>query len=251
MNEKHIKNNFLVVSDYNWLPNDLSQSWVSKYSDNYLIYDRYHRFDESVNVKRQKNVGQNIYDIFDFIVGNYDNLPETTIFCRAAFIFPKDNGTPRYDENGNKLSNGNCSMEHFLKVANNTTFTELHDYGPEVHGGGPGAWSKYGPDGSYLEINNSWYFGLAKGKYYTHGSGTYNKFMRDMYINPKIENFIRFSPGGNYIIPKTNILRYSKKFYERIKEILEWDVVVGEAHMLERALYTIFTCNWDVQDKYK
>mgnify|MGYP003340715389 FL=1 len=40
--EKYIKNNFLVVSDYNWLPENLEESWVDKLSDNYLIYDRYH-----------------------------------------------------------------------------------------------------------------------------------------------------------------------------------------------------------------
>jgi hypothetical protein len=30
-----------------------------------------------------------------------------------------------------------------------------------------------------------------------------------------------------------------------------WDVLVGEAHMFERALTTIFTCDFEVKDKYK
>ena len=59
-----IKENFLVVSDYNWLPEKIEDSWVHKWTNNYLIYDRAHRFKESDKVKHQINVGQNIFDIF-------------------------------------------------------------------------------------------------------------------------------------------------------------------------------------------
>lgn len=238
-----IDKNFLVVSDYNWLPQNIEESWVHEYSDNYLIYDRFHRWDESDRIKRQKNVGQNIYDIFDFIITHYDSLPDTTLFCRSCIMFPKGRQKP--------LSNGNCGKEKFEYLMNNDTFTELHDFGPEAHcscyKNNCQHWTRMEPDGGYLEINNSWYFSYHPGKYYNN----LNSFLHDMYVNPVIPNYIRFAPGGNYIIPKSNILRYSKKFYERIREILEWDVVVGEAHMIERCLYTIFTCDWEVKEKYK
>ena len=215
--ENLIKKNFLVVSDYNWLPDKIEDSWVYKYTDNYLIYDRFHRFKENDKVKWQKNVGQNIYDIFDFICTHYDNLPEVTIFCRACIFFPKNNKKP--------LSYGNCSEERFRSLMNNETFTELHDFGPEVHTGGsicsrilnffrtgkilPS--SKAGEDGSFLEINNSWYFRHYKGKYFNN----LNDFLREIYVNPIIPEYVRFSPGGNYIIPRENILKYSKNFYEK------------------------------------
>ena len=243
---KHIKNNFLVVSDYNWLPSDLSESWVDKYSDNYLIYDRYHRFKESDKVKHQKNVGQNIYDIFDFIVNNYDKLPNNTIFCRAAFLFPKDTGTPRYDDKGNKLSNGNCTLEHFLNVANNEELTELNDFATE-------SWrfngrdNRIGPNNSYLEFNNNWYFGLQPNKYYNN----IDTFFNDFYVSPKRMDYLRFSPGGCYIVPKKNILQYNIHFYEKIRDILGWNVLNAEAHMIERALYTIFNGDYIIKDEYK
>jgi hypothetical protein len=75
--------------------------------------------------------------------------------------------------------------------------------------------------------------------------------LRHVYVNPEIPEYIRFAPGGNYIIPRENILRYSKNFYEKIREYLGWECLVGEAHLLERALYTIFTCDYDVRDEYK
>ena len=42
----------LVVTDYNFLPLDIRESWIPRYTDNYLIYDRYHRFEESENIKQ-------------------------------------------------------------------------------------------------------------------------------------------------------------------------------------------------------
>ena len=243
---KIINKNFVVVSDYNWLPENLEDSWVDKWCENYLIYDRYHRFAESEKVKHQKNVGQNVYDIFHFILENYDNLPESTLFCRACLMNQKDTGTPRYDSNGKLISNGNCTEEFFLSVANNTTFTEIQDFTSEpwrING----HYNKIGPDNSYMELNNSWYFGSHPGKYYSN----INDFFNDMYVNPEIPQYWRFAPGVNYIIPKHHILKYSRKFYERILEILGWDIIVGEAHMIERALYTIFNNNFEVNPKYK
>jgi len=233
---KLIKSNFLVISDYNWLPDNLEESWVHKYSDNYLIYDRADRWEETDKVNKQINVGQNIYDLFDFIHTHYDNLPDVTIFGRGAMMFPKGRQPP--------MSNGTISEEKFLRLANNTTFTELHDFGADVHNGQS---SKLGPDDSFLEINNSWYFHHVKGKYFTN----LHTFLRDVYVSPVIEQYIRFAPGGSYIIPKENMLKYSKNFYAKMKEIVGWDILTGEAHMLERCLYTIFTCDWEVNEKYK
>lgn len=249
-----IKKNFLVVSDYNWLSQNLEESWVHKYTDNYLIYDRAHRLKETDKVKWQRNVGQNIYDMFDFIVTNYDNLPDVTIFCRACIFFPKNWKKPK--------SHGNISEENFIRLINNQTFTELHDnIGLEFHKGGSlkskiANFIRYGKilpsskmdiDGGFMEINNSWYFRHYKGKYFNN----LNDFLKDVYVNPIIPEYIRFSPGASYIIPKANILKYSKNFYEKMREYIGWDIIVGEAHMFERCLYTIFTCNYEVKDKYK
>jgi hypothetical protein len=241
----NIEKNFLVVSDYNWLDEDLENSWVCRSTDNYLIYDRAHRFRQTDKVIHQNNVGQNIYDIFDFIVTRYNNLPDCMIFCRAAFLFPKDTGTPRYDNKGNRLSNGNCTEEFFKENCNNTTFTELNDFFKEDWRFS-GYDNKKGPNGEYLELNNSWYFGLQPSKYYTN----INDFFNDMYIDPPIEQYLQFSPGGCYIIPKHLILRYTKQFYEKIRHILSWNVLNAEAHMIERAITTIFTKNYTPKPEY-
>jgi len=243
---KKINKNFVVVSDYNWLPDNLEDSWVDKWCENYLIYDKFHRFPENGKVKHQKNFGQNIYDMFDFIVEHYDNLPENTLFCRACIMWPKDTGNPRLDESGKRLSNGNCTEGFFLENCNNETFTELQDFTHDP-------WrinnshNRIGSENSYMELNTSWYFGSFPGKHYMN----VNDFLNEMYVNPDIPQWMRFAPGGNYIIPKSCIMKYSKNFYEEIRRILSYDVVVGEAHMIERCIWLIFNSDWEVREKYK
>ena len=252
--KKLIKTNALfVISDYNWLPDDIENSWVTEYTDNYLILDRYHRFKESDKIKWQQNVGQNVYDIFDFIYNNYENLPEITIFCRAAFLNPKDNGIVRYDENGRKISNGNCTKETFDKICNNTEFTEIHDFGPEAHERYNGqAWpaSKLDLDGfGFLEINNSWFLGPHPPRFFNSLEEVFSEiFESHPYQNHN--GYIRFAPGANYIIPKKNMMKYNKHFYEKMRGFIGWDVITGEAHAFERALYTIFTSDLKIKDKY-
>ena len=41
---------FLVITDYNFLPDKIEESWVYEYTDNYLIYDKAHRFEESEKI---------------------------------------------------------------------------------------------------------------------------------------------------------------------------------------------------------
>ena len=182
--------------------------------------------------------------MFDFIITNYDNLPECTLFCRACTMWPKDTGTPRLDKNGNRLSNGNISWDGFHEVMNNNTFTELHDYGPEVH---INRASKMAPDGGFLELNNNWYFECVQSKYYTNT----NTFLQDIYVNPPLSTYLRFSPGAAYIIPKNKILKYSKNFYEKIRDLVSWAPVVAEAHMIERCLYTFFMSDYEIKKQYK
>lgn len=224
-----------MVSDYYWLPKDLSSSWVAKATSNYIILDKASRLPQSEQVVHQKNVGQNIYDLYDFIVKNYDNLPDRMVFCRAAIFFPKGREKP--------LSSGNCSEEVFFELANKDEFTEIHDYGPEVHDGFA---SKCGADGSFWEINNSWYLNIHRGKYFKN----LNDFFKDLYVNEYRPPYVRFSPGASYVIPKEYVLRRPKYFYERIRHLLGWGIVIGEAHMLERATYTIFNSTEEVREKY-
>jgi len=223
---------FLVITDFNFLPNNLNESWVNEYTDNYLIYDRAHRFEENDKIKHQINVGANIYDIFDFIVNNYENLPEITIFCKGNVI-------PRH-----------CGFEKFKKIINNKQFTSIENYNREHSLYYPGAYSfvdEY--DGYYedpIEVDNTVKH-IHPSKYIFNYKDLINSIFEDAIFS----DYTRFAPGANYIIPKTDILRYNKHFYKTMRYYVSWDVKPGEAYLLERAMFTLFSNNFTIKEEYK
>lgn len=223
-----IKDNFLVVSNYN---NDIS--WVPEYSNNYIIYDRSDDSNYLKNIDLKKvikspNVGYNLYDYFTFIINNYEKLPNCTIFM-------KGNTFPRH-----------ITQKYFDRIANNNFFTAIEDY--RMHK----SYSKgeilicfFSSDGGFCEINNSWYLGSHTTKYFHN----YNDFLNFCFIEPVIPKYIRFAPGANYIVPKENILKLPKVFYENLKTFVSYCPLPGEAHIVERALYTLWTCDFEINPK--
>jgi hypothetical protein len=204
-------------------------SWIDSYTDNYLIYDKSNELIETDKIKHQKNVGRNIYDTFHYIVNNYENLPDICVFIKGN-IFNRmwlDSPAPH------------CKEEKFKKLINNNFFTPLESYDdlPEspvhIKGEDDGYCELATPEGCWPKV---------KQKYFK----TYNEFLDIMFINPDHPKWIRFAPGGNYIVPKDRILFYSKLFYEKLMNYVDIDYEISdESHIIERALYTIW------QNKYK
>jgi hypothetical protein len=223
---------FLVVTDFNFLPEDLSQSWVEEYTDNYLIYDRAHRFNPTDKIKHQINVGANIYDIFDFIVTNYENLPEIIIFCKGYVI-------PRH-----------CGFEKFKNIINNTEFTTIENYIRDHPRHSPNIYSFVDETDAYhekpIEVDAT-VARIHKCKYIFN----YREMLLSIFENPVFGEYIRFAPGGNHIIPKKDILRYNKHFYETMRHYVSWHVQPGEAYLLERAMFTLFSNNFTIKEQYR
>lgn len=236
--------NFLCISSYN---NNLD--WLREYPNPHLIYDKTWNggvIDDQIlppsnlrenypefNIINASSNGYNISDYMTFIIDYYDNLPEVT-----AFI--KGNTFPRH-----------LSKETFDRIINNKTFTPIED------------WTAHDPnqtslldgyamiscDGGFMEINNSWYLKHRKHpkKYFR----SYNDFLRFCFKDPVIPIYLRFPPGGNFVVPKEYILKYDKVFYQNLRTFVDHHRLSGESHMLERALFTIWICNFEVADSMK
>jgi Protein of unknown function (DUF3431) len=220
-----IKNNFLVISNYN---NDLS--WIPEYTDNYVIYNK--RSDvvaipSTIDPKKiiQGSIaGYNSHEYFTFIIDNYDNLPDCTIFAKG-WTFPR-----------------HIRKERFDRIMNNDYYTPIED------------WETYAAvfpvsfissDGGLCEINSSWYMKRWKTKYFTK----YNDFLRFVYKDPVIPLYVRFSPGGDCIIPKENILKLPKVVYENLRLFMSHCREPGETHMIERAMFTLMMSNFELNPK--
>ena len=206
---------FFCISHFN---GDIS--WVKNIKkENYIIYNKSGNNIDHItnNYISINNVGYNIYSYLKFIIDNYENLPNVTVFC-------KDNIFTRH-----------LSIELFLKLINRKTFTGLEDDSlianfPE---------NLKLSDNGFVEINNSWYKFNFPRKYF---SG-YNEFYSCIFNDCNVPDFLRFTPGGNFIVPKENILLRSKNFYKNLIKFINYSKLSSESHYLERSLNTIFNSN--------
>lgn len=219
-----IKKNFLVISSFN---NNLS--WVSKRTQNYIIYDRSienikQRGVDYSKVIKSPNVGYNLYDYFTYIIDNYESLPECIIFLKGN-IFPR-----------------HVSEQYFDRISNNQFFTPIID--TSKHNA---VWpiSCLLSDTSYIEVNNSWYLGWHPVKFFYD----MNEFLKFCFINPVIPRYMEFAPGANYVVPRENILKLPKQFYENLRFLISYTSLPGEAHIIERALQMLWTCNYEISDR--
>ncbi len=215
-----ITKNFLMVSNYN-----ADISWILDYTDDYIIYDRSDTdewtrpFDQS-KVIRVPNIGWDIYDKFTYIIDNYDKLPESMIMTKGNIF--------KY-----------ITQNEFNEICNNTSFTPIFTkhhktYMPVCF---------YGEDGIFNEINNSWYLNSHIAKYFSN----YNEFIKGLGI--EIPQYIKFAPGSNYIVTKKDILKHPKSFYEKLRQMIDYSAHPGEAQIIERFLYTLWTTDKSFQSE--
>ncbi len=161
--------------------------------------------------KKEKNVGSNIHDFMDFIVKNYENLPDFTLFTK-----------------GNMLER-HITPEEWDKIKDNKTFTPILTQNHKVYD--PICWYE---DGLYCETNDYWYLR-------EHPTKTINVCTRLRKILGMDERkYNKFAPGACYIVPKENILKHPKEFYQELRDSCDWYVTPGEAYLIERSLYHIW-----------
>lgn len=185
-----------VINSYNG-----TTDWISEYTKNVIFYD-----------KKEKNVGYNIYDYMDYIVNNYDNLPNLT-------LFGKDNMLERH-----------ITKKEFDKLVKRKSFTPLLTQNHKVYE--PICHYK---DGLYYEINDSWYFREKEHKHFS----SYNEFAKIMGL-PTPE-YLGFAPGACYIVPRKNIKQHPREFYKKLMSFVDYSDNCAEAHAIERALHTIWS----------
>jgi hypothetical protein len=156
--------------------------------------------------------------MLSYIYNNYDNLPDILGIIQA---YPFDH----------------AKEEVFYNLINNNEFTSLEYNGMVPNNG----WENRTPEGYFLEINNSWYVSA-------HGKPCKYASLDDMIIKyfPEYNHldWIRFSPGTEFLVPKENILYYSKDFWKELsEELTEYNMT--ESFMIERMMYYIFTNTYE------
>jgi len=255
--------NFLCISNYF---NDLE--WLKDYPNPHIIYDKtwiggvidndnsqilpasglsekYPEF----NVVNGNPNGYNINDYMTFIIDHYENLPDVTVFMKGNTI-----GRHVSKEYFDRIVNSQCfcPIEDWMYLEKNKDENALTEHiclecpdGKKILG----TYAMYSQEGGWMEMNSNWYLFHEKhpSKYFK----SFNEFLKFCFVNPPEPNYVRFPPGGNFVVPKQYILKYDKIFYENLRTFTNHTRVPGEGQLIERALYTIWMCNFEVADTMK
>lgn len=187
--------------------------------DDYLIYDRsdskeYLKDFDQTKIIYTENRGQVDYDKLTYLIDNYDTLPEAFLWGKTnlfKYITPKE----------------------YEMVKDNKVFTPLLTQNHKTYSDRLGAVNYYS-GGMYHERNDNWYLTQFGTKYLHNFAEFAHEFMIE---SPQ---YLPFAPGGNYILTKEVVHRYSPDFYVKMRGILPYTREPGEAQMCERAYYLLW-----------
>lgn len=207
-----------VLVNYNYTP-----SWLleDKYSFlDYLIYDRsddgidhLKDFDQSKIIKTE-NLGNVDYDKLNYLIDNYNKLPEVFLWGKTNLF--------KY-----------ITKEEYDKVKNNKTFTPLLTQNHKTYDDQNGTVCFYRGE-MYHERNDSWYLNQLTSKYFS----SFNDFAWGFQLPSPF--FLPFAPGGNYILTREKVHKYSVDFYIKMASFLPYCREPAEAAMCERSYYLLW-----------
>lgn len=202
-----------ILVNYNFSP-----EWLASYDFNVTLYDRSYDFDASkfpgCKIIKTKNVGNVDYDKIGYLVENYDNLPNVFLWGKSNLF--------KY-----------ITREEFDKVKDNKEFTPLLTSEHNTYRDKQGLVCYYDQFGMYHERNDSWYTTQMETRFFN-----YQAFAE--YLNIPSPEYLAFAPGGNYILTRERVHRYSRDFYIKMRDTLDYCQLPAEAHMCERTYYELW-----------
>lgn len=214
-----------IISNYNYDPSEVINSLNADYivcnqgDDSKIPED----LKKSIKYKSTKHTGHNLSDYLQYIIENYDNLPDEIGFIKGN-IFPrhmqKDVFESRIQESG------------FVPL-----YSDPNTYLPQYQGRIiKELVAQQVAPGIYLEIANDWYIGSRK-------KGLYYPTLNSMFVKitgRPLTKYITMTPGACMIVPKENILRWELKFYKNLYDAVTYDFFPVEAYHLERSMLYLF-----------
>lgn len=203
-----------VLINYNFTPD---KEWIG---NDYIIYNRsddgvdhLKDFDQTKIIKTE-NVGQVDYDKLSYLIDNYDNLPEIFLWGKTNLF--KYITKPEYEQ-----------------VKDNSIFTPLLTKEHKTYGDNNGIVNYYSAS-IYWERNDNWFFNMFPAKYVS----SFNEWAST--FNLTTPPYIPFAPGGNYILTKERVHKYSIDYYIKMRDTLPYCREPVEAQCAERSYYLMW-----------
>lgn len=186
--------------DYHISDRSEDKSWLKDFPQERITY--------------QENLGQVDYPKLMYLAEEYDNLPD-------VFLWGKTNLFKYITE------------EEWDAVKNNTMFTPLLTQHHKTYSDDLGPVCYYS-EGIYWERNNDWFVSQFPSKYFH----SFNDFAHEFGLPTPL--YIPFAPGGNYLLTREAVHKYSRDLYEKMASYLPYCREPAEAQMCERAYYLLW-----------
>lgn len=217
---------FWIISNFNQDPSAVIKRLTAPYlicnqGDPRFVPDSYK---DGNTFKQTKHTGHNISDYLQFIIENYNNLPENLGFAKGNLF-------PRHIDESTFISR---QMLHgFVSL-----YGDEGTYHPTYHRFFPSLFiSQQVAPGYYIERTNNWYVKHRKrGKHFP----MLHDFSLHFFRRPP-PRYIPFIPGACMIVPSGNIQRWPLDTYKRLYEAVTYDFFPVEAFHLERMMLYFFS----------
>lgn len=202
-NEKDISTLKIVVAQYNE-----DTSWLWKYERFTIIYNKSKPILHNPYVMNLPNVGREGHTYLNYIITNWDNLPDKIFFTQGNI---KDHNTFLLEKYLFSLEpfviNLNCNKTNCYKMWGHVMFN----------------------DDTVRKL-------VVKSQF------TYGEWW-DRFINKQKPSFndFKWSAGSIFSVSKNNIYKNSKEYYVNLINTLSYCNNPEEGHYLERSWYYIFS----------
>lgn len=205
-----------ILVNYNYDP-----IWLKEYDFDVTLYDR---SDDGIErdliqygrVIKTENIGDVDYDKLGYLIEHYDDLPD-------IFVWGKSNLLKYVDK------------RYFDKMLSKGEFAPLLKLDHKTYSDKYGVVCKYQGD-IYMERADSWYF---------NNPDLAHKYFRSWqewatHFRLPLQEFVPFAPGGNYILTKERVHRYSRDFYQEMRDTLDYAMHPSTAHAAERSYFLLW-----------
>lgn len=204
-----------ILVNYNYDP-----TWLK---DSDLEVTMYDRSDDKIErdlteygkVIKTPNLGDVDADKLGHLIEHYDNLPEVFLWAKTNIF--------KYVE-----------PEYLKKALATNTFAPLLKFDHHTYSDQYGVVNRYaGP--IYEERADDW---LANNQDLAHKGINWSSWC-DHFGLPKTQ-FIPFAPGGNYILTRDRVHKYSRDLYQEMRDTMMYAQHPVEAHYAERSYYLLW-----------
>lgn len=210
MNSSKIK---AILVNYNFTP-----SWLFDYEFDYTIFDRSDSRDYLKDFPQERiiytpNIGNVDLDKLRWLVQNYETLPDVFLWGKSNLF--KYISREEFDV---------LRPDGFIPLLTQNHKTYSDKYGPVC----------YYQDGMYYERADSWFFNVLDHRFVE----SWQQWAKEFSL-PQT-GYVPFAPGGNYILTRERVHRYSRDLYQKMADVLPYAQNPAEAHCAERSYFLLW-----------